>query len=78
MQSRIVEFIEEIKSLRLENQQKRDLVARLVEKLALAEKERDEYYESSIEYKNENKVLKRNFREVQNRYKLLLMECFFA
>ena len=77
MQSRIVEFIEEIKSLRLENQQKRDLVTRLVEKLAVAEKERDEYYENSIEYKNENKVLKRNFRQVHNRYKLLLMDCFF-
>ena len=65
MNLKIKDFVEQIDALRQENQQKTDLANKLVHKLALTEKERDEFASKYAEYKNENKSLKRNFRQVQ-------------
>ncbi len=64
MHVKLRDFVEQINVLRTNNQQKNVLASTLVEKLAYAEKERDEYLEKYKASKKLCRSLKKNFNQV--------------
>lgn len=65
MHIKLKDFVEQINVLRADNQQKNVLASKLVEKLAYAEKERDDYMEKYKAAKKQCKSLKKNINQVQ-------------